>query len=108
MSVRFESIVRPFQEGEVFDARRAPPEQPALDAPETVVFEWGKGIDAHFLRPDPIFEYKTDWTEKARETETVRVTNPDDDSQFVDVERIKRLVMENSKSGQTLEWKLDW
>lgn len=31
------------------------------------------------------------WTETSRETETVRVTNPEDEEQYVDVERMTRV-----------------
>jgi hypothetical protein len=38
--------------------------------------------------------------EKSRETEVKRVTNPDDDSQFVDVENIKKLVTEHGEGSK--------
>jgi hypothetical protein len=37
--------------------------------------------------------------EKSRETEVKRVTNPDDDSQFVEIENIKKLVTEQGEGS---------
>lgn len=45
------------------------------------------------------------WTEDSRVTETVRVTNPQDENQYVDVERINSLSMKNRDTGQTWKWK---
>ena len=42
------------------------------------------------------------WTEKSRETQNVKVVNPDDDSQFVIVKEIKTLTMENSTTGESI------
>lgn len=108
MTARLEQIIRPFQEGDVFTARSLPPGKPAEGVPEPAAFSWGKGIDPNFLRPDLIMEFKSKWEEKSRATETVRVENPDDPAQFVDVERIKRLVMRNSDTGEEFEWKMNW
>lgn len=41
------------------------------------------------------------FTETKRVTETVRVFNPDDNTQFVDVERTNQLVMTNKATKQT-------
>ena len=38
--------------------------------------------------------------EQSRQTETKRITNPDDDSQFVDVENIKKLVTEQGEGSK--------
>jgi len=40
------------------------------------------------------------------DTETVRVFNPDDEEQFVDVERVVRLRMLDTSSGLVEEWEL--
>ena len=40
--------------------------------------------------------------EQSRLTETVRVFNPEDETQYVDVERITALTTKNSKTGETL------
>ena len=44
------------------------------------------------------------WKEDDRQVGKIRVTNPDDDSQFVDVEVINRLVMKNQTTGETWVW----
>ena len=44
------------------------------------------------------------WNEERRVTETVRVFNPEDDSQYVDVERINSLRMLNKDTKQTWIW----
>lgn len=44
------------------------------------------------------------WTEDRRVTENVRITNPEDDSQYIDVERINMLRMKNKDTGQTWTW----
>lgn len=47
---------------------------------------------------------KGTWTEAARVTENVVITNPNDSSQSVTVQRINRLVMRNKDTGQTWEY----
>lgn len=47
------------------------------------------------------------WTENARVTETVRIFNPDDHEQFVDVERINKLTMKDKVTGETWTWDRD-
>lgn len=44
----------------------------------------------------------TRWTEIQRVTKKVKVTNPDDDSQFVEVKRIQKLVLKDKVTGE--EW----
>lgn len=44
------------------------------------------------------------WKEKKRVTEVVKVYNPDDKTQFIEVERINQLVMEDKKNNQTWEY----
>jgi hypothetical protein len=46
------------------------------------------------------------WLEKERSTQIVRVTNPEDEDQWVDVERITRLVMEDQDTGDLWVWEL--
>ena len=50
---------------------------------------------------------KPRWVEDraSRVTETVKVTNPDDKSQFVMVERINYIRWSDTVTGQTLEWR---
>ena len=38
--------------------------------------------------------------EQSRQTETKRIKNPDDESQFVDVENIKKLVTEQGEGAK--------
>lgn len=47
------------------------------------------------------------WLEKYRVTAIVRIFNPDDDSQWVDVERIMKLVMEDQENGDLWVWELE-
>jgi|SRR5712664_913789 len=47
---------------------------------------------------------KAQWTEQSRTVETVKVHNKDDDTQFIEVERINHLVMKDAASGQTWTW----
>lgn len=44
------------------------------------------------------------WTEAGRNTQRVRIHNPDDYSQWVEVERITRIVFENTVTGTSFEW----
>ena len=104
-----ERIVRPFVVGEVFTARfLTPSEQPAVTVPEDVVTEWGKGNDTNYDRfsLSGIVGGKVNYTEKDRVTQTVRITNPQDDQQFVDVERIQKLRMA-SEQGQEINFNFD-
>ncbi len=40
------------------------------------------------------------WIEQSRTTEVKRITNPDDESQFVDVQQINRLTMQDTVTGE--------
>src|SRR5665647_1321109 len=44
------------------------------------------------------------WEQLKRTTETVKVTNPTDPSQFVEIERIKNLTMKDTKTGEQWDW----
>jgi hypothetical protein len=44
------------------------------------------------------------WKESKRTTEVVRVFNPNDHSQFVDVERINQLTMTDGVTGESWSW----
>jgi hypothetical protein len=44
------------------------------------------------------------WTQDKRVTETVKITNPDDPSQFVEIQRIKSLTMKDGQTGETWVW----
>jgi hypothetical protein len=101
-----ERVVRPFQRDDVFTARVLAPVQPAVapntDNPEIT---W-KGEADNSVAPAPDisqFKVKITWDEDEdkRKTEKIRVTNPDDPSQYIDVERIKQMVMKSS-SGEEI------
>lgn len=49
---------------------------------------------------------KPAWIEDrgARVVEKVKVFNPDDESQFVEVEQIKSFTMKNAKTGEIFKW----
>lgn len=47
---------------------------------------------------------KAKWSEVSRTVETVKIHNPNDKSQFIEVERINKLVMGDSSTGQTWTW----
>ena len=49
---------------------------------------------------------KIRWLEKERVTARVRIFNPEDDSQWVDVIRIMKLVMEDQITGELWVWEL--
>lgn len=53
-------------------------------------------------KPDK--DKKGTWVEQSREVETVKVYNPDDKEQFVEIERVNRLVMNNKDTGQRWTW----
>lgn len=44
------------------------------------------------------------WAEASRVVETVRVFNPNDDTQYVDVQRINKLVMKDGVTGEQWVW----
>lgn len=46
------------------------------------------------------------WLEKERVTARVRIFNPDDDTQWVDVIRIMKLIMEDQDNGDLWVWEL--
>ena len=104
----FENIVRPFQQAGVFSARSIVPNaaEPSKDpnAPEEAKATWSGSQSSTWqetLAPI-ISEWKVeDWQEDVgqRETETVRVENPNNSNQYVDVERIKRAVFKTSNGG---------
>lgn len=108
-----EKIVRPFQTGDVFNARVLPPEQPPLETGvEVVALEWAGSAESKWIEEPPpaTMGFTIEWIEdkRRRVTEKVRVENPDDPSQFVELERIKSTVFKNNKSGEEMPFKMDW
>lgn len=112
MTVKLEGIVRPFQEGDVFNARVLAPAQPPIGAAEVVVLSVTGSAEAKWIaEPDPTsFGITVSWEEdkSRRVSEKVRVENPDDSTQYVEIERIKQMVFKNRGTGQELPLKMDW
>jgi hypothetical protein len=109
-----EKIVRPFEQERVFTARFLPPAQPITqddeDAPsDEIVLEWGAEIEHKYKQWSfgTLAGTSVKWQEVSRVTDIVRVTNPSDTSQFVDVERIRKLTVKNIE-GQEQEFDLNW
>lgn len=44
------------------------------------------------------------WVEQTRQTEKVKVTNPDDPSVFVEIERINQIIWKDNVTGETFLW----
>lgn len=99
-----EKIVRPFQTPEVFDARTLTPQQLQDENPDDAVATWGAPSSGDYtqFQISGLVGGTTTYTEKSRVTENVRVENPDDPSQFVEVERIKELRMANEQGNELL------
>lgn len=87
-----------------------PPAQPGIKVPfvpkatdlDSAIAAINKLIDIVMTDTEPSIR----WLEKERVTAIVRIFNPDDDSQWVDVERIMRLVMEDQITGDLWLWEL--
>lgn len=113
MSNNLEKIVRPFQRGDVFNARVIAPVQPSHPAgdPNPVIDVIG-APDSHYVETDepPGFGFDVEWKEDKtkRITEKVRVENKDDPDQFVVVERINQMVLANSRTAEEIKIKPDW
>lgn len=108
-----ERIVRPFQDRDQFRARVLPPTQ-ALEAQEVepVVVTISSRADTEYVdEPPPVaLGFNAEWVEDIdrRVTDTVRVENPDDASQFVEIERIRTMVLKNTQSGEEIPIKPQW
>jgi hypothetical protein len=95
--VTLELIVRPFQLRELTpptiipgSAQPQPPVVVMIGGEGTKTFKWSNSQDAELSTI--VDKYK----EINRTTKTVRVTNPDDDSQFVDFKRVEDLTLANT------------
>lgn len=87
---KLETVVRPFQAAEVFTARVAAPPPPPAALPGAVELIWGDQISL-MAKQNGIPDLNTGgkhWSEADRTTRVVRVSNPNDATQFVDVEKI--------------------
>jgi len=107
-----ESIVRPFIAPDAFTARKNVPAQKDSDAPEESKLEWKGGQSSTYSEaPAPYVQgYTVEWEEdkSQRVTEKVRVENPDDSSQYVELERIKKTVFRHNLTGEEMPLSMDW
>lgn len=99
----FESFVRPFQTIGV-----SPPVRVVTTekSPSNVVLQLGLNGSGRIFNctesSSLTFYHDRENTEFKRKTETKKVTNPDDENQFIDVELIKKLTVKGG-SGLTFE-----
>lgn len=97
-----EQIVRPFQRTGVSYPTRIfdPTKKPAEDAVLMIGHEGStKTFNESFS--EKVTTYKDqEIKEKSRETEIKRIKNPDDETQFVDVENTKKLVTEQGEGSK--------
>jgi hypothetical protein len=63
-----------------------------------------RASNAQGVDQQKLLQRRSSFTEVGRDTEKVRVTNPNDDSQYVDIERINRLTMRNNNTGELWVW----
>lgn len=108
MSLPLEQIIRPFQTAFPQNRDRviaSTVKQP----PEIAQLQWGAAgqLPTATEENPPYLNFKVNdpsndqsLTEKSRTTQTVRVQNPDDPDQFVDVQRIQQIVFKAPKTAQ--------
>lgn len=105
-----ERIVRPFQRGDVFTARRMVPIQSSAGAlsQEECYIEWSGPNSGTYVTEEWLqggFTVEWDEDKNAREYETVRVENPEDPEQYVYVKRLKKSKFKNQKGDQmAMSW----
>lgn len=99
-----EAIIRPAQARDVFTARVLPPANPSPTNLSPVVIFWGDPISliSKSIGVNKLVGGVTR-TEVSRKTSTVRITNPNDASQFVDVQRVDAIQMKD-EYGQLYSW----
>ncbi len=97
-----EQIVRPFQRtGVSYPTRIFDSTQKPVD--DTVLTPGKDGSTKTFNESfsERVTTYKDqEIKEQSRQTETKRIKNPDDETQFVDVENIKKLVTEQGEGAK--------
>lgn len=112
MSNTLEKVVRPFTLDDPFTSRLPPAVDTLAEIPEDAVLVISSRADTEYIEePPPIaMGFQAEWTEdrSKRVTETVRVENPSDSEQFVNIERIKSATFRNTKSGEQFPFKMDW
>ena len=90
MSNSLEKVVRPFQAPSFGSRAPVPPPPPGSPLPNIVVnYGQPSTLKAKAIGVKNLNSGKT-WTEQSRQTHVVRVENPSDPDQFVDVERIDK------------------
>lgn len=98
MTGRIETIVRPFAPGDIFDANTLPAVEPGVANLPIITVLFGNPIP---LQAAPIGIKNlfggAKLSEVSRITSTKRVFNPDDHTQFVDVQRIDHLTMQDEQ-----------
>lgn len=94
-----ETIVRPFVT-ESFGSRALVPVGPVGPTKPNIVVSWGNAsaLQAKAIGVKDLNSGKF-WTEQDRKTTRVRVHNPDDPTQFVDLDRIDELHMQDEKGN---------
>lgn len=102
-----ERFVRPFQIDSPFQARVLPPVDGAeVVLAENVIVTITSKSDTNYVEGPPPWAlgYQAEWVEDPtrRVTDRVRVENPEDSSQFVEVERIKQMVVKNTGTGEEI------
>lgn len=108
-----ERVVRPFQQVDVFRARRGGPTQaPVTTPPDDVATEWEGSNDASYVTEDDpwVNEAKSDLEEdkSKRKTTEIRVENPDDPDQHVFVERIDKTAFKDKTTGKEFTFEFKW
>lgn len=106
MASSMEGIVRPFQSGDIFTARVLTPVAPAAELPPDVEQEYGGPVSL-ITKAIGITDLNSrSLQETERRTSVVRVENPTDPEQFVDVERIDFMKLKDA-NGQEWDWTLN-
>jgi hypothetical protein len=97
-----ERIVRPFQRtGVSYPTRIFDPTQKQTDDAVLMIGKEGSTKSFNESFSSRVTTYKDqEIKEQSRQTETKRIKNPDDESQFVDVENIKKLVTEQGEGAK--------
>jgi hypothetical protein len=99
--VVFEPIVRPFQDRPVSPASVIL-DQVTIIAPEGQSFgsEGGATFSFSYNFSGTATAAADEWKETKRKSETVRITNPDDSSQFVETKRAKQIQFNDTQTGK--------
>lgn len=101
MSQGLESVIRPFQDRSVAPAVLILDDK-IVEAPKLMSFGSEGGATFSFsysFSGQAKSAGPEDWKETKRKSETVRITNPDDESQFVDTKRAKEVEFNDTQTG---------